>query len=249
MDDDRIDRLYDLPLDRFVAERDAYAAELGEAGDPAAAAALRALRKPSVPAWAVNRLVRSERAAVEELVSVAERVRGAQEALMRGGDPVELREASAAERAAIGALVATAETILAEAGFAPNATRRERIAETLASLADADAKTAVLSGRLSTELQRVGFGGTAVPTSAPARTGQSPPDGEAARAEVLAEADLLATEAARLEGIARDAADEADAAEASARAARARANDARRDASRARKEAERALGRLRELGG
>ena len=247
MDDARIDRLYDAPLDRFVAERDAYAAELREAGDHAAAAEVHALRKPSVPAWAVNRLVRSELAAVNELAAAAERVRRAQEAVMSGGDPAELREASAAERAAVHALVARAETILAEAGFAPNATRREHIAETLSSLADPDAREAVRSGRLSAALQRVGFGGTAVPASVRARTGEADARDAPERAEMRAEVERLATEADRLEQIAGSAAGDADAAETAAREARARANEARRVAARARKEAERELERLRLL--
>jgi hypothetical protein len=51
MDDPSVDRLYELPLDEFVAARDALAKERK---DPA----VKKLRKPTVPAWAVNQLAR-----------------------------------------------------------------------------------------------------------------------------------------------------------------------------------------------
>ena len=61
-----VDELYGLPLDEFVPARNALARELKGAGEPAEAAEVAALRKPSVAAWAVNQLVRTQRRGVGE---------------------------------------------------------------------------------------------------------------------------------------------------------------------------------------
>ena len=49
--EDEIARLYQLPLDEFTSARNALAKRAGSD-----AAGIRALTKPSVPAWAVNQL-------------------------------------------------------------------------------------------------------------------------------------------------------------------------------------------------
>ena len=49
-----IDDLYQLPLEAFVAERNALATAVRKAGDRAAADRVKALAKPSATAWAVN---------------------------------------------------------------------------------------------------------------------------------------------------------------------------------------------------
>jgi hypothetical protein len=54
-----LDDLYGVPLDRFVPERAALVRALRSAGEREQAAAVAALRKPSVAAWAVNQLVRT----------------------------------------------------------------------------------------------------------------------------------------------------------------------------------------------
>ena len=52
--DRAIARVYASPLEEFVRQRDALAKELSTAGNRDAAAAVRALRKPSRTAWALN---------------------------------------------------------------------------------------------------------------------------------------------------------------------------------------------------
>ena len=56
-----IDRLYGVPLDEFVAERDQLAKRLNKDGDREAGARVKALRKPTVGAWALNQAVRRRR--------------------------------------------------------------------------------------------------------------------------------------------------------------------------------------------
>ena len=65
--DDAIDRLYGLPLEAFVGERDALAKELRAAGRRDEAAAVKALTKPTVAAWAVNQALRTQHKAAGEL--------------------------------------------------------------------------------------------------------------------------------------------------------------------------------------
>jgi hypothetical protein len=75
---DAFDELYSLEPAAFVARRNALAAELQEAGNRVGAAAVKAAQKPTVSALAVNRLVRSEPALVDELVTATTEVVRAQ---------------------------------------------------------------------------------------------------------------------------------------------------------------------------
>ncbi len=56
--DDEEAALYSAPPEQFVAERNALAKRLADDGDSAGAARVKKLKKPSVPAWAVNRAAR-----------------------------------------------------------------------------------------------------------------------------------------------------------------------------------------------
>ena len=58
--DDEVDALYGLPLDAFVPERDALAKRLRADKRREDADAVKALRKPSVAAWAANQVLRSQ---------------------------------------------------------------------------------------------------------------------------------------------------------------------------------------------
>src|SRR5580693_9537854 len=111
------DELYGLPLDRFVPERAAFAKQLRSAGDRAGAAEVAALRKPSVAAWAVNQLVRTQPRAIKELYASGDDLVSAQERLMSGdGDSRSLREANTRERSAVDALLALARGLLTSDG-------------------------------------------------------------------------------------------------------------------------------------
>src|SRR5437016_4004073 len=59
--------LYALPLERFVPERAVLAKSLRDEQRRDEAARVSALRKPSIAAWAVNQLARTQRVAVEDL--------------------------------------------------------------------------------------------------------------------------------------------------------------------------------------
>ncbi|MBP1636144.1 MAG: hypothetical protein H6Q10_2718 [Acidobacteria bacterium] len=109
--DAAVDRLYELPLDEFVAARDQLARELrGED-----ARTLRALAKPNVVAWALNQLYWSARPVYGQLVEATARLREAQASGLLG-KPSDLRGASAAHREALSAALKESVAILGRAG-------------------------------------------------------------------------------------------------------------------------------------
>lgn len=112
--DDEIVALLSLPLDRFVAARDARAKELRAAGRRDEAAALAKVRKPLRPVWALGQLGRGRPELVIRAVDVADRLAAAQAA--GEGDTraltVELRSVSAELIAGVGGGHDPAETAL-----------------------------------------------------------------------------------------------------------------------------------------
>jgi hypothetical protein len=152
--------LYGLPLDRFVPERGALAKALRGEGDKDAAARVAALRKPSVAAWTVNQLVRTQPAAVTTLFDAGVDLRSAQSELLAGrGDAGALREAAQAERRAVDDLAEIARGLLSSEGHEPTRATLDRVSETLhAAALDDDSRARVSDGCLDRELRQVGFG-------------------------------------------------------------------------------------------
>src|SRR3954464_2727722 len=103
--EDRIRELYGLPLERFTAERNALAAELRSPE-------IKALRKPSAAAWAVNQLGRAEPDLVEALLGAGGELRQAHRQAASGRGAEQLRAGAEAERASVAALVARAPAAL-----------------------------------------------------------------------------------------------------------------------------------------
>jgi hypothetical protein len=121
--------LYGLPLDRFIPERGAMVRALKADGRRDEAAAVAALRKPTVAAWAVNQLVRTQRKGVGKLFDAGDALREAQTALLGGsGDRDALRKAVARERAAVEALVEVARGLLTSDGHELSTAVAERVA-------------------------------------------------------------------------------------------------------------------------
>jgi hypothetical protein len=160
----RIDALYALPLTEFTPARNALAKELRRAGTREAADEAASARKPSVAAWAVNQLVRSERKSIEQLLALGRKLREAQAALVAGGDADAVISLSARERELVQELVDKAAGILMEGGGRASEATLDEVRETLhAAVLDEDSAAAVASGRLTTERRSIGLGlGTAV---------------------------------------------------------------------------------------
>jgi hypothetical protein len=236
------DALYGLPLEQFTPERDELAKRLRKEGDRDAADRVKKLRKPTVAAWAVNQVARTQPKAIRELGKAGEALRDAQAAIVAGkGSADKLRSATERERAVVQELMDAARGLLSGSGKGLSESVLEDVAETLrAAAVDDDTREAVLAGRLDRERRAAGLGagleGFAVsggattrvtPARAPAKTKAAPVD----RAKAAAERE-----------VARRA---AEAREEESRAARAAAKEASSAAKRAEREHELAESRLR----
>jgi hypothetical protein len=141
-------RLYGLPLEDFTRERDATARALRKEKERDAAAVVAKLPKPSQASWAANQLARERRDLVDELLSAGAALREAQEGALAGQGSKPLRDAAAAERAAVDALVDAARE-LRPAGRRATETTLDRLRNSLhVAAADDEVRAALDAGRL-----------------------------------------------------------------------------------------------------
>jgi hypothetical protein len=153
------DDLYGLPLERFITERNALAKELRREGHNDAARIAK-LPRPSIAAWAVNQLVRTERDRVGGLFAAGDAVQSAQRDLLAGqGDARAMRAATERERAAVDELVEAARQLLSSGDHKPTQVTLERVSDTLhAAALDENARAKVREGCIDRELRHVGVG-------------------------------------------------------------------------------------------
>ncbi|MEA2508761.1 MAG: hypothetical protein QOG21_843 [Actinomycetota bacterium] len=232
IEDGATDELYAAPLDEFTARRNVRAKELSGAGDKERAAEVKRLAKPSVAAWTLNQLARSDPTGVNDLLESAGRLRAAQRG--EGGD---LRDLNAEVRSQVAKLLGEAQGITEASGRQATQQLKNLVTQSLmAAAADEEAGAALRAGRLSRELEPGGFDATGSDSfeSAP-QPARSPRQAEAeTRAVELAEdadaaeaeAKKLAKEAGRAEREAMRARTKAEEATASAAAKRAKADSA-----------------------
>ncbi len=231
---DDLDDLFALPPEEFTAARDRLARATE---DRDGSRAVKALRRPTVAAWAVNQTVRRHRGALDRLLAAGREVRAAQRRAASGLSAPAFGKAIAERRRLVGELTDLAVAVLAEAGRAAEPQTRA-IANTFeAAAADESAAEAVAAGRLSKELTPpAGFevlGGFEL------LEGQG---GEAAEEDGAERPDPAAIRAARQAEKWRTrlatAREELRAAERAVRDAAGRVADLERDLARARREAE-----------
>lgn len=161
------DELYGLRPDRFTTARNARAAEARKAGDRQLADAVRALRRPTLAAWASNLLVRERPEEARSLATLGEGLRRAHHEL----DGERLRELSRQQHVLVTALAREARQLAAEAGQPVGEDVQYEVEATLhAVLADPAAAEEWAAGRLVRPLAApVGF--TAALTDVPAPSG------------------------------------------------------------------------------
>jgi hypothetical protein len=214
--------LYVLPLDRFTAARDSLVRRLKAEGDDEGARQVSAMRKPSVAAWALNRVAHEHPEGVERLVRSHQRLREA--------DSREaLEDASRLRREMVSTLTDQAMTAL---GSGSQQTR-DRISRTLLAVAtDQAAEADLTAGMLVRELEPTGVGWGAIELPPP-----PPPDPTEEARRVVEEARKTAVD---LEGRAETADQDVERAKEALAAARDRAKKARAAASKAAKELSRA---------
>lgn len=149
--------LYATAPQQFVAARDKAVAAAQAAGDSERAAAIAALRKPTVAAWLVNLLAVKRPDLIDELVELSASLRAAQREL-RGA---QLRELSTQRRAVVSTLVGQARSlaVAAQPGLAASKLPVAEVEATLtAALADPDVAALVRSGRMVKTTSYAGFG-------------------------------------------------------------------------------------------
>ncbi|MGH2820044.1 MAG: hypothetical protein ACRDJ5_05265, partial [Actinomycetota bacterium] len=121
------DDLFGLPLEEFTRARNDLAAELRRGGDREGAARVKALRKPSITAWALNQVARSHPEDAERVVVAGERLLEAQRGTPGGDGREGMRRATSERREAVAALARRAAAALEEAGAAAGRTHVDRI--------------------------------------------------------------------------------------------------------------------------
>ena len=140
------DELYGRPREEFIRSRNALAAE---AADAKLAARIKALRKPTLAAWLVNRLARERPDDLAELTRLGEQLRAAHEEL--AGE--RLRTLSVGRRETVDALTLATREIGRNAGLGVSDAVADQVHDTLqAALAGGDAAELVVAGRLATAL-------------------------------------------------------------------------------------------------
>lgn len=154
-----IDALYRGPRDAFIADRNALARTLRNAGRPGDSQRVAALLKPSVSAWAVNRLWWEHRDDYDALHAAGAQLLE----LARSGASIAGQQANETRRKAVATLLGHAKTSLARAGHATSNTTLRKITQSLeaSSAGGSFALEGPRLGRLHTELQPPGFGSVA----------------------------------------------------------------------------------------
>jgi hypothetical protein len=244
--------LYPADPDGFTARRAELAAAARDAGEPAVAKQITALRKPTRSAWAVNRLVRSDPEVRSRIDALAADLRAA-------SDGTRIRELTAARARLVDELTRAALSGLP----APPAALREEVTATF-DAAIADPEVAASLGTLARAAHYAGFGPGAVPdgAAAPAPAAKksktrTPAEAETERAdrrrEKIVEAERAMAQAVQDAEAAtvaeRDLEDAVRRLEAELADARQRLGEARRQSYRAESRQQRAaqqLSRLRE---
>ena len=152
-----VDALFRLPLAEFTSARNALAAQLKKSGRGDEAADVKALGKPTVSAWAVNRLYWNHRPAFDKLLASGERFHKAQ-AARSGAKVADMRAALEARREALTKLSEIAARVLRDAGHNPSPDTIHRITTTLEGVsADASRDDGPQLGRLTHDVDPPGF--------------------------------------------------------------------------------------------
>jgi hypothetical protein len=155
--DEDTDALFALPVDQFTAARNALAARLKKSGKSDDADRVKALKKPSVSAWAVNQLYWKHRNSFDRLMATGAEFRQAQAAQL-AGKPSSMRERAEARREVLGELLRLADRLLRDSGHNPASETLRRISTTLEALsAYASDPNAPTPGRLQEDLEPPGF--------------------------------------------------------------------------------------------
>ena len=236
------DELYALPLDEFVPRRKELAKEL-RADDRAAAEAIAGFRKPTLPAWTVNQLVRRRELDVRRLLKAGESLG------KRSKDAESFREARRDEGEVVRRLLAGARELLEAEGRPASDATIAGVGNLLRSAAlDPVARELLAKGRLTGDVEAADsfdlLSASLPPKGARGRASaaaKTPQDGAAERkARRAAEAEKLEREAVEAEGRLADAERRVAEAEERLRQSKKQLSELRKKAKTARERAGRA---------
>ena len=141
--------LYGLPLEEFTPARDALAKELKAAGHKDEAAEVKRLRKPSLAAWALNRVARDHPEAIGQLREAGADLRAAQDEAL-SGDAGRLRDTGRALADEISRVSALAAEVLQSAGRPASAAQDAALSGDAGRLRDAGRALAEEIDRVAT---------------------------------------------------------------------------------------------------
>ncbi|HVF20310.1 MAG TPA: hypothetical protein VNA14_08705 [Mycobacteriales bacterium] len=168
--------LFLVEPEEFVAARDALARQLKSRGDAAAVAAVKALRRPTLPVWLLNLVAHDEPDVVEQVRRVGAELRAAQSIALKTGEGAGIREMAAMRRRVVDEVVRAALRLGGERGREVAAAHRDAISATVeAALADDALAAQWASARLRDVHDATGFNFGDLVTPAPARTARSSP--------------------------------------------------------------------------
>lgn len=243
---DAAEQLFDLPAADFVAARDDLVRRLKAGGDREEADRVKAMRRPTLAAWAVNQVVRQHPDHYVELVDAGAVLQRAMRKAMSGVADSGIREATATRRGMVEALTDRAAAILADSGARPDSHLDDVAATFEAASAAPGAAEQVAEACLSAPLAvPADFGAGMVPLAvSETKAAAGEDDDEGIDPEVVEQrrAAMRTLEAAnsraeKSAAAARDARNEAAAVAERATRARTAATEARRAAEQAEAEA------------
>ncbi len=149
------EELYSLAPAEFTGTRNQWAKQTRTDGDPELAKRVTALRKPSMPAWVVNMMMRHQGDQMTQVLDLGASLRQAQADL----DADALRELTRQRRQLTTAVTSQGRTLASELGQRITEAVADQVQGTLhAAMIDEDAAAAVRSGMLVTAIAATGVG-------------------------------------------------------------------------------------------
>lgn len=164
---DGVDELFGVPLEEFIAARDALVKALKADKRKEDAATVKALRKPSAAAYAINQVARSSSDDVDALLAAGAAVREAQAKAMQGRDDGALRTTTREWRDRVNGLAARAGQHRDDAAVAFEAASVDEVVGAF-----------VRAGRLTAVPEAGGLGGLAGMPERVVRTREPEPEAE-----------------------------------------------------------------------
>jgi hypothetical protein len=152
--------LYGLPVEQFIPERTALAKTLRGKKRREDAAEVVGMRKPSVAAWAVNQLIRTQGKTIQALFEAGDELARAQAGAASGQRTADvMRDAAQRQRDTLDELLKAAEGLIGSDGHSLSPATVDRVADTLrAASIDEASRQQVADGCLTQELHFSGLG-------------------------------------------------------------------------------------------